>query len=105
MGIAGAPENIMKCLGWGGVAEYEYGYNDYYDYYDYYSYLEESDDIQVRKKRDQISNVPEFLTQSNRKKRSIKDKENGESKPIKKPKNGKGHNGGHGGKQGGKFGK
>jgi len=103
--IAGASENIMKCLGWDGVAEYEYGYYNYYDYYDYYDYLEESDDIQVRRKRDQISNVPEFLTQSNRKKRSIKNKGNGESETIKKPKNGKGHNGGHGGKHRGKFGK
>merc|ERR1712106_1027198 len=103
--IAGASENIMKCLGWDGVAEYDYGYYDYYDYYEYYNYLEESDDIEVRKKRDQISNVPEFLTQSNRKKRSIKNTENGESKTIEKPKNGKGHNGGHGGKHRGKFGK
>ena len=48
--IDGASENIMKCLGWDGVSEYNY--NDYYDYYyhdynpyGYSDYLEESNDI------------------------------------------------------------
>ena len=59
--IEGVSENIMKCLDWDGVDDYDY--DDYYDYYWDEMGLEESDEVQVRAKRDQKSNVPEFIIQ------------------------------------------
>jgi len=68
--IEGVSENIAKCLDWDGVYKYDYDYNYDYDYdYDYYGYLEESDNNQVRTKRDIKSNIPEFLIQTSRNKR------------------------------------
>jgi hypothetical protein len=79
--IEGVLENIAKCLDWDGVDDY-----DYYYYEDYF--LEESNDIQVRTKRDLKSNVPEFMIQRTRNKRSSDQRENSGKKYKNKGKNG-----------------
>ena len=86
--IEGASENIVKCMDWDGV--YDYDYYDYYgyDYYDYYDYLEESDANKKRNKRDLNTNVPEFMKQTFRSKRGLYQKEKDDKKKTgKKSKN------------------